>query len=60
MHCRFLGGASRLQQNCTLVFEAESSQMLRMCTRIQDTYGKITGTILGQGRGHIPSLDGLL
>ena len=60
MHCRFLGGTSRLQQNCTRVFEAEFSQMLRMYTKIQDTYGKITGTILGQGRDHILLLDGLL
>ena len=60
MHCRFQGGTSRLQQNCTRVFEAEFSQMLTMYTKIQDTYGKITGMILGQGRDHIPLLDGLL
>ena len=60
MHCRSLGGTSRLQQDCIRVFGAESSQMFRTHIKIQDTYGKTTGTTLGRGRDPIPSLGGLL
>ena len=60
MPCRSLGGASRLQQSCIRSCETGSFQMLGIYIRIQDICGKITGTILGWGRDHIPLLDGQL